>query len=142
MAKSLLDLAIAMEAKITKIEKEANQTAIRTAIAVVSDLSYNTPVDTSQALSNWQVSLDNPISGTIGPHIPGHFGSTQFASAQQTIQAAIAVLMRKKPGQAIYIVNNLDYIVDLDNGTISRQPGAFTARALIIGRKEAKTFKL
>lgn len=142
MAGNLLDLANSMDALANKIEQEASNLAVRVAIAVVTDLAFNTPVDTTQALSNWQVNIGSPATGTIGPRVPGRFGNTQFASANQTIQAAINVLMNKKPGDAIHITNNLDYIQDLDNGTISRQPGAFVARALIVGRKESKTFKL
>jgi hypothetical protein len=142
MAKSLLDLARSLEAKAVAIEDAANKTAIDVATATLDYLAYNTPVDTSQALSNWQVSLGSPKRSFIGARVPGMFGSTQHQSAQQTIAEAVAILTNKKPGQAIYIVNNLDYIVALNEGTISRQPGGFVEAAILVGKQEIKKFKL
>lgn len=142
MPNDLLHLAKRMEALPGEIARAASRTAVNVAIRVTESLVQGTPVDTSQALSNWRVSLGHPIMGTRGAYVPGDFGSTQAVSAQLAIANAVAVLTNKKPGEPIYIVNNLDYIVDLDNGTISKQPGAFTARALVIGRREAQIFKL
>lgn len=140
--RNLADLARVLEAKAKAIDAAASKTAVNVAIAMVKHLAYNTPVDTSQALSNWVVSLDNPYRGTVGAHVPGMFGSTHAPSAEATIAQAIYVLANKKPGQPIYITNNLDYIVALNQGTISKQPGSFVEAALLIGRNEAKKFKV
>lgn len=140
--RNLNDLAKVLERKAAAIEAAASKTAVDVAVAIVRHLAYNTPVDTSQALSNWITTLGSPASGTIGPHTPGIFGSSQVASAETTIAQAISILANKKPGQPIYIVNNLDYIVGLNQGTISRQPGSFVEGAMLIGRNEAKKFKV
>lgn len=142
MAKDLFALADSLERKAKAIDKAASQTAVDTALAIVGDLAYKTPVDTSQALSNWQVTLDEPASAFIGPHYPGELGSTQRASAQETINRAKAVLAAKKPGQKIFITNNAPYIKRLNDGYSGQQPAGFVERAVLIGRKIIAKFKI
>lgn len=142
MAKNLLDLAERLEKKAKAIDEAASQTAADTALAIVGDLAYKTPVDTSQALSNWQVTLQNPASGKISPHFPGLQGSTYRQSAAETINIAKAVLKNKKPGQAIYITNNLPYIRRLNDGYSGQAPAGFVERAVLIGRKMLSKFKI
>lgn len=142
MAKSLLDLANSLERKAALLDKAASDAAVEVALTIVGDLAYKTPVDTSQALSNWQVGLGAAVSGKIGPHYPGQKGTTQRASAQETISAAKAVLANKKPGQEIHITNNLPYIRRLNNGYSGQQPAGFVERAALIGRKIVEKFKI
>lgn len=142
MARNLLDLAESLERKVEQLSEASSEHAKHVALTVVGDLAYHTPVDKSQALSNWIVTLDAPSGAKIGPHVPGSKGSTQKASAQATIAAAKAVLANKKPGQKIYITNNQPYIRKLNDGTHSQQPGAFLERAVLIGRKLKAKFKL
>lgn len=142
MAKDLLALAETLEAKAKAIDEAASRTAVDTALAIVGDLAYKTPVDTSQALSNWQVTLDGPATSTIGPHFPGSQGSTYRASAAETIANAKSVLQNKKPGQAIFITNNLPYIKRLNDGYSAQAPAGFVERAVLIGRKMLSKFKI
>lgn len=142
MAKSLLDLADRLEKKAKAIDEAASQTAVDASLAIVGDLAYKTPVDTSQALSGWQVTLENPASGRIGPHYPGLQGSTYNASAAETLNLAKAVLKNKKPGQAIYITNNEPYIRRLNDGYSGQAPAGFVERSVLIGRKMLSKFKI
>lgn len=141
MAKSLLDLADRLEKKAKAIDEAASQNAVDTALAIVGDLAYKTPVDTSQALSNWIVTLESPSGQQIKPHFPGSQGSTQRASAE-TLNSAKLVLRNKKPGQAIFITNNLPYIRRLNDGYSAQAPAGFVERAVLIGRKMRKKFKI
>lgn len=142
MANDLLSLADSLEAKAKAIDEAASRNAVDTALAIVGDLAYKTPVDTSKALSNWQVTLDNAATGTIAPHYPGSQGSSQRASAAETINAAKRVLANKKPGQAIFITNNLPYIKRLNDGYSAQAPAGFVERAVLIGRKMLSKFKI
>ncbi|QEG09336.1 tail completion or Neck1 protein [Xanthomonas phage vB_Xar_IVIA-DoCa1] len=142
MANDLLSLAVSLERKAKAIDEAASKTAVDTAMAIVGDLAYKTPVDTSQALSNWRVTLDSPATGTIAPHYPGIQGSSQRASAAETINAAKSVLANKKPGQAIFITNNLPYIKRLNDGYSAQAPAGFVERAVLIGRKMLAKFKI
>lgn len=142
MANDLLSLAVSLEGKAKAIDEAASKTAVDTAMAIVGDLAYKTPVDTSQALSNWRVTLDSPATGTIAPHYPGIQGSSQRASAAETINAAKSVLANKKPGQAIFITNNLPYIKRLNDGYSAQAPAGFVELAVLIGRKMLAKFKI
>ncbi len=142
MAKTLLDLANSLEKKAAQIETAANETAIKTALTIVGDLAFHTPVDTSKALSNWTLTLDAPATAYIQPHFPGKGGTTQRSSGNETISLAKAVLDAKKPGQPIYITNNAPYIRRLNDGYSKQQPAGFVERSVLIGRKMIEQFKL
>lgn len=142
MARTLLDLAISLERRIDKLDEEASKAAVQVALTILGDLVYVTPVDTSQALSNWQVSLEKPASDSIPPYYPGEQGSTQRASAQAALDAARAVLRGKKPGDTIYLSNVLPYIRRLNDGYSAQAPAGFVERAALLGRKQARKVKI
>lgn len=142
MAGNLLDLAERLEKKKAAIQTAASDAAVFVAVTIVGDLAYHTPVDTSQALSSWIVTLNDP-TGIVGKaHYPGLGGSTQNASARETIELAKRMLANKKPGQKIYITNNQPYIKRLNDGYSAQQPAGFVERAALIGRKAIQRYKL
>lgn len=128
------DLARQLLAYSQSLNKQASDTAVKVATAIVNNLIEVTPVDTSQALSNWQIGLGTPVSSTIPPYVPGTLGYTAIASQSAAIEAAQSALQGKQPGQTIYISNNLDYIQALDDGSSQQEPANFVARAVLIGR--------
>lgn len=134
---SLTDLALRLQSLADEIDKAASATAVDVALTIVEDLAFRTPVDTSKALSNWVVTL-SPRGGSIDPHVPGKFGSTQFASASTTILEARRVLEMKKPGQIIYITNSADYIHKLNAGSSSQAPAGFVDIAIALGYAKMK----
>jgi hypothetical protein len=138
----LLDLAASLERKAKSIDEAASKLAVDTALTIVGDLAFKTPVDTSQALSNWQVSLGSPVDSKIPPYYPGEGGSTRNSSAQSTIDAAKNALKQKRPGVTIYISNVLPYIRRLNDGYSKQAPAGFVERAVLIGRKMRKNFKI
>ena len=140
--KTLLDLAERMDALAASVPKASSNAAVKVAETLVADLAYATPVDTSQALSNWIVTIGSPNVGTIDPHFYGEHGSTQKASAAQTIANARAVLKSKKPGQSIFITNNLPYIRRLNDGHSGQAPAGFVERSVLIARKVIQKIKL
>lgn len=139
---TLDDLADRMEAIAAKLDNSISQAASSVALEIVNSLAHNTPVDTSQALSSWLVTLDQPSTIVGTAYYPGDHGSTQQISAAQTVNQALTVLGQKKPGQTIYITNNQPYIALLDAGTHSTQPGNFVARALLVARLAAAKITL
>lgn len=134
MARSLLDFAKSMERRATRISVVGNEATKRKVMAAVRYLAYNTPVDTSELLSNWQVVLDRPAASKRGPFFPGLGGSTQDASAQATINFAAAILAEKKPGQRVYISNVAPYVRRLNDGGGKFMPGGFVEAARLIIR--------
>jgi hypothetical protein len=138
---SLLDLANFMMKLASAIEIEASNVAISVAEAIIEDLAYTTPVDTSRALSSWFATLNGPSPIVGKAHSLGQHGSTQWISAQETIKLAEDVLKFKLPGESIFITNNQHYIELLNQGWSSQQPAGFVERSIIVGRNAISNFK-
>lgn len=140
MARNLLDLAQSLEAKAKAIDKTVSDMAVKVAMNLLNTLVYRTPVDTSAALSNWQVRLDSPAMNFIQPYVPGYNGYTQTASAAQTLLVGNAVLENKKPGQTIYISNSTPYIRKLNSGSSRQAPAGFVEASVLVARKTMPKF--
>lgn len=134
----LRDLAFQMKALADKLPTAGSELATRVAIEIVTALVRTTPVDTSEALSNWQVTLGSPGASRIPPYVKGKEGSTEEISAERTILEAVAILKTKQPGQSIWIQNVLPYIRVLNDGSSHQAPAGFVERAQLIGRKTAE----
>lgn len=124
---TLLDLASYVDNLAEEVEEEVSDVSVEVALAVVQSLAYTTPVDTSFALSNWQIGFDVPISADRPAFHEGEGGSTKSASAIATVRDAQKVLSHYIPGQDIYIGNAADYIDALEHGASPQ--GEFFAEA-------------
>lgn len=142
MARTLLDLANDIDKLNGEVSKAASDHAVKVTLTILGDLVYKTPVDTSQALSNWDVTIGAPADDPHGAYFAGKHGSTYQQSAAQALAAAKDTLKHKKPGQTIYIANNLPYIRSLNSGSSAQVPAGFVERALLLGRKMKASFKL
>jgi hypothetical protein len=135
---NLLDLAARLEAKANSIKTVASDRAIFVAKELLKTLVYQTPVDTSTARSNWQISLEAPLFNYIEAYEYGNFGSTARVSSQAAIFVGNEKLKEKKPGQSIFITNNAPYIRDLNSGTSRQAPAGFVEASVMIVRKKLK----
>ncbi len=95
----------------------ANEYKKHVAFRVLEQLVMATPVDTSQALSNWQVAnaSTGPITAPIPAYAEGIWGSTAGVSSAAAIRAGAAVirLTPKMPGMPVVVSNVVDYIGEL-----------------------------
>lgn len=112
----------------------ANTVAIEATEATLRDLVAVTPVDTSEAISNWQVGINQRPPAQIPPHTMGRRGSSRAASMAESISLGEAELAAKQPGETIFLSNTAKHIVDLDRGTSAQFAGGFIPRALIVFR--------
>lgn len=142
MAKGLLALAERMESLASALQEGFAAPANDTAWAILSQLSVNTPVDTSRALSNWQVSLGRPFMYDIGPYAPGKHGSTEATSREQMLATARYLLSYRKPGQTIFISNNVPYIRRLNEGHSRQAAAGFVERAVAHGNRVARNARV
>jgi hypothetical protein len=133
---NLLDLAARLETKASDIKTVASDRAVFAAKELLKTLIYQTPVDTSTARSNWQVSIAAPIFNYIEAYEYGSFGSTARVSSQAAIFVGNEKLKEKKPGQSIFITNNAPYIRDLNSGTSRQAPAGFIEASVLIVRKK------
>lgn len=132
---NLLDLAKRCEALADGIPLAASELASSVARVVHKDLVTVTPVDTSKALSNWVLTVEEPWALYLPAHIEGEAGSTREDSGQLALAAGEQQLALKKPGVPIFIQNNAPYIRRLNDGWSAQEPAGFVERAVLLGRK-------
>ncbi len=144
MGKNLLHLAESLEKRINKIRNESNERIKLTAKKTLGYLIDATPVDTSRAESNWQVSLNNkiPSSAEIEPHFPGSQGSTEFESGDAAYILGENIIDQRESGQSIFISNVVNYIDDLNEGTSPQAEAYFVERIIAISRQYLKNSKI
>lgn len=122
-----------MQLRGAAVSANADALVRKVALAVDSTVVLATPVDTGQARSNWQVSLDQPASGTIPPYVPGKGGNTGTDNANEAIRQGAQTIAGRTPGVNINITNNLDYIEELNNGKSAQAPAGFVEEAVLAG---------
>lgn len=117
-----------------------------TAVAILTAVVMGTPVGNTtlwgeqarrrmrpgyvggRARANWQVSINTAIETTKNEVDPTGSGAINDGTrAADTSQ----------PGEAIYIVNNLPYIVPLNEGHSHQAPVGFIEQAIAAGEAEA-----
>lgn len=141
MARNLDDLANMLEAKAKSIAVINSSRAVETATILLRKLIEATPVDTTTALSNWQVELMNPKRAFISAYVPGFLGYTTSQSAAQALSVGIAAMENKKPGESIFISNNAPYISNLNAGTSKQAPAGFVELQIMVTRQLIPAFK-
>lgn len=134
MARDLLALSRRIQRIRKAIPKEANRIKTEVAEKVATDLIRVTPVDVSEALSNWQVSVNAPPRFPLPAIYPGQKGDTESASEGAAIEHAKRVLLDSLPGERLYVSNVVEHIVPLNNGTSTQEPAGFVERAVVMGR--------
>jgi hypothetical protein len=146
MAGTLASLAKRMrkidEALPDRVNAQTQQVATKLVEELIQSPPSGTPVDTSQALSNWQIGLGRPRRSFLGPHSPGKAGSTAGASRTQTRAAAVMALAARKIGQVIYISNNAPYIRRLAyEGHSKQSPPGWVEGSVLVTKKFLGTIK-
>ena len=111
--------AIEMNLRAEEMEESINRIVELAGREIAREVIALTPVDTSQALSNWIASLGSPATGTRPAFAPGEFGSTASASGSAAQAAAWTAIRGRKTGQDVWLSNNLPYINDLNTGKIT-----------------------
>jgi hypothetical protein len=112
------------------VAKSVNTLVKDTVVDLQTELVRVTPVDTSQALSNWRVELDASSPGTRPAFRVGDRGSTAPYSRARGIAAARGAVRSRKNGQAVWTSNDLEYMGELEAGK-SRQAGPGFIQAAI-----------
>lgn len=97
-------------------------------LEALSRVVKKTPVDTGRARGNWQVTIGSPATGTLDikdrkrrkPGTPAPRTATRDAAAAQ--ERALATISSLQPFASVWISNNLDYIIYLENGSSKQAP--------------------
>lgn len=114
-----------------RFEKNTNKLVRQVALLADQTIVLATPVDTGRARSNWIVSVGCTSVNTISPYSEGKaLGLAETVNAQGAIAQGVSAVSSRKPGQNIFISNNLSYIGDLNNGTSLQAPKNFVKIAV------------
>lgn len=112
--------------------QEGTDMAVRLIVeAGIDTIADQTPVDTTRAVSNWQVTVGAPAGGEVAPHVPGSVGGSGAATARAITKsrgrAAVAGL---KGGKPAFISNNVPYIGVLEYGDAKHRPMGMVSKGL------------
>lgn len=124
-ANTLDALTRALRRSANSLRDDVTKITQHVATYATQRLIYETPVDTSQALSNWRVNVVFGIKGTLPAYFRGDEGSTKGLSSSMALIAAKQQIARKKYGMTMSIANNLDYIDDLNRGKSPQASASF-----------------
>lgn len=127
---NLIEFAARMDKLADSLPAIANDIVKAYVPELARELAVDTPVDTSTALSNWQVSIGSPQKDFIDAHDLGRFGSTKPSSVAETYQLAKVAASRGMPGQSYWLSNNTPYIIDLNQGSSQQAPSMFIQQAI------------
>lgn len=112
------EVASAIEA----VDEHVSQVKRKISFQLLSDLIEDTPVDTGRARNGWDLTADQP-SDYVPPE-----GQDRYPAPDAGLM--IVALNDSDPFGVIWIVNNVVYIVALDEGHSSRSPAGMTSVAL------------
>ena len=110
------------------IPDRANELKIRTALAINQTVIFATPVDTGRARANWQVGVDFSIQ---------EVREAEDILGERTLSEAESRARSARLGQDIIIVNNVDYITFLNQGSSAQAPAGFVEMAILEGSRVA-----
>jgi hypothetical protein len=151
MAGNLATLAARMRALRVAIPAYSNARKVEMATAIHNTLLERTPVDVGTAVSNWQLTLNEPAEDVLNAFDPSPRGRmmrkggvnrwthavapalTREANITVALEGREAALEVCKSGDIIFIANNAPYIVKLDQGSSAQAPEGFTDAALLVG---------
>ena len=151
MASTLKQFAQDMRNLAASLPEKSNEIRKQVARTVNFDLLQTTPVDSGQAVSNWQATLNTPAEDTRPAYVPSPEGrmkrgvwthtadpeATRQANIAPAIEAANQVIDAAKPDDVIHFTNNLPYIQALDEGH-STQAANFVDRAILLASEAVK----
>lgn len=97
----------------------------RIVLELLRRVVLKTPVDTGRARGNWQIEVGSPPSGVLEVVAQGAEAEARdisSADAGRVIADALAKLGKLGFGEVVWVANNLDYVVFLEEGSSDQAP--------------------
>jgi hypothetical protein len=135
--------AVKMKRRGEDVERNVTLLTQQVAKSVLGTVTRATPVDTGQAVSNWQVKINAAATDVIPAFYPGELRSTASANISAASQAGYAVVsMYNGTGKNIHITNNVPYIGELNDGSSRQAPASFVQLSIVSAISEIRSAKL
>lgn len=122
-ARRIDDVALGIPIGAARVQRAA-------ALAADQAVVVATPKDTGRATSNWIASAGAPSEAIKAPYVAGSGASTGEQCNAGAISQAAEAIAAHRPGQPLYIANNLPYIGELDRGTSPQAKPGFVSAAV------------
>lgn len=136
---NLSSLGKQIKSEFSEALNGVNEVVKDVARGVIKDVTDNTIVDTSKALSNWTASLTKPSDNVIEAHYKGEKGSTEGESQEAAILIANNAINQRKIGQTIFISNAIQDSDYIDNAALKEaESQAMDNAILAIAKAEAR----
>ena len=139
---NLLALAKRMETAAAEVAEIGASRKVEVATIMLEYLTDQTPVDTSKAISEWQIGMGRPVNSEVEAYAKGKRGSTKSVSRAAAIHVGKEKLLAAKPGQPVYLSNLAGYIGFLNRGSSSQHPGGFVEAAILIAKRTHSAVRL
>ena len=109
------------------LDRLAERTVKKITLDITANLIETTPVDSGWARANWIPSVTKPTQETDGTREQAQSGSVK-TGLQRAGQARVAGY--QFPQGAVFIANNVPYILKLNDGTSTQAPSGFIEQAI------------
>jgi hypothetical protein len=144
MAQDLTSFARRIRMYANRVGELGDEAVRAASSATLVELAYSTPIDTGEAVSNWQVGIGNAPSSAIPPYAAGEKGSTAETNRLAMLQAGQSAIdgYRSGEGMAVHIVNNAKHIGSLNDGHSTQAPRNFVELAVQNGREAVRNLRV
>lgn len=116
-----------------RLEVNADLTVIATAIAINQTVVVATPVDTGRARGNWRAAIGGPDTRVT---------DNEDKSGGSTISRNNGIISRYRGGSAVFLSNNLAYIVKLNQGSSAQAPAMFVEQAVATAQRAVRSRRI
>lgn len=101
-------------------EQQFNMMIRKIALLLLRAIVLRTPVKTGRARANWQVTINTPDIETLPDNVTDKSGGSAISKGNQVI--GILRGMSFEQIEKIFISNNVEYIIDLEDGSSTQAP--------------------
>ena len=122
---SKVDNFAQFEAEVLKfaneLDDEANRFKRKIALDLLQEVVMRSPVDTGRYRANWLVTINKPSTRELVRFKSRNAALQRGVGFDPIIEAGLRVLRRVRPGQDIWITNNVPYAERIEFGSWSKQ---------------------
>lgn len=128
-----------LQAYMDKHSKRLEEALTETVKTTVDDVILHTPIDTGNARYNWQASIGRPVSSILNyfgndgevNHVHAGLPSPAYYSAMRDAENDI----ESAYGNVFYLMNNLDYIRNLEYGQSGQSDYMLHKAVMLFGER-------